>query len=237
MLHGIDKIKYNSQGVYKHSYYAGSGEMITVEYTDPWDSVEMAQTLPEACRVFRWSTYINTTDNMASNIHGIYGILEEFTAYSFGMNTSTKMFNFFKENASVPEDWQSYINRGENGKQAWAEFMSFMAGYLKYSAEHYPETYNSIINNTAFKTQVHRANKVFTDAITRYDNSLSEVEQSLIARGYDAEISDDKFSYTYKHGRTVRTTSLSRNTTEYNNILSVLRSADFAPYYNMIMSW
>jgi len=59
---------------------------------------------PKIADLFRFDTYIGDNSNTSANVSGIYGLLEEFSAYYHGCNTSFILYNNVK-NTSEFDDY------------------------------------------------------------------------------------------------------------------------------------
>ena len=123
--------------------YIGGGNHITVNLTNTFASSEMVSTIPASLRTFRFDTYVNGDLVMASNQFGPYGLLDEFTAYCWGMHNQVAVRDYMRENR-IRELY-------DNNYVAYAEFRYYILHYMLYAREHYPEVYQEILNNTSFR--------------------------------------------------------------------------------------
>ena len=139
--------------------YIGNKKSIQVTMTEVFDSIEMVDSIPEDLRTFRFSTYVNTDESdMASRQHGVYGLLNEFTAYSWGMNNIVKMQPYLEDN--------DLLTGGiTNAYVSYAEFRYYILEYLLYAKENYPDVYKDIIGNESFKTAFVTVEKLFKENV------------------------------------------------------------------------
>lgn len=139
--------RYNSiQGKYmpsKEWIYIGDGQHIEVTFTDVFPSTEMVSTIPDALRTFRFDTYINGEAAMASIQFGVYGMLDEFTAYCWDNHNSIMQRDYQKSNGLFIWNSNSYL--------AYAEFRFYILHYMLYAQQHYPDVYSGILNNDSFR--------------------------------------------------------------------------------------
>ena len=141
--------------------YIGGGESMQVTMTPVFDSIEMVPTIPEELQTSRFTTYINTDeDSMSSRQEGVYGILNEFTAYCWGMNNDLQLYDYKIENGLSP----GYYT---NTYLAYAEFRYYSLQYILYAKTNYPEVYNDIIQNESYRT-----------AFTIIDNKFKSVVEA-----------------------------------------------------------
>ena len=131
--------------------YIGDGQSVHVTYTEVFDSSEMAAEVSSELQTFRFDNYVGNPDaNMASDIDGIYGLLNEFTAYCWDLNNTVCLYDYYKAEANTDEDWLSYINQFDNGRMAYSEFNYYILNYLAYARENHPNVYEGIVSNDGF---------------------------------------------------------------------------------------
>lgn len=134
-------------------FYLGNGQTVNVRQTKVYPSVEMAQTIPQELRTFRYDTYVGNPDPyMASSQDGAYGLLNEFTAYYWGAHNAERMYQYLIDNNASSEDWNLHFNLYGNGWVAYAEFKYYIIKYLDYAKTYYPDVYEGIIGNSEFVT-------------------------------------------------------------------------------------
>ncbi len=98
--------RHNSiQNRISHAYewiYIGHGLHIEVPFTDVFPSSEMNETIPESLRTYRFNTYLNGDPAQASSQFGVYGLLDEFTAYCWGTGTTMLLEGVQKKSRAQP---------------------------------------------------------------------------------------------------------------------------------------
>ncbi len=125
-------------------YYMGGGESIEVPLTPLFDSREMADEIPETLRTERFPVYIDTdVDSKASRQEGVYGLLDEFTAYYWGFHDTVMLEPF------VDQDGEYRFNFAST-YYSWAEFRYYILKYILYAKDHYPDVYQGIVDNEDF---------------------------------------------------------------------------------------
>lgn len=163
-------IRYNNiQGKYmaaKEWIYIGDGKYIEVSLTDVFPSSEMVDTVPESLRTFRFDTYINGSPSMASIQYGVYGILNEFTAYCWDNNNAILQKDFRIENNLV-RSWYT------NSFLAYAEFRYYTLHYMLYARDNYPTVYDGIMNNSSFRQAFTTVDNKFAVFAEKQKNSFS----------------------------------------------------------------
>jgi hypothetical protein len=171
--------------------YLGGGRKINVAFTQVFPSKEMAAQIPQNLRTFRYDTYVGAAaeDNMASNVLGPYGLLDEFTAYCWGVNVSVKLFDYYKTLPQTPDTWFDYIQSGGSDYAAYAEFRYYILEYLIYAQANHPDVYKSIMANDDFKTAFNTIDAKFASLVSAYKASLGEIKTIMSAEGYS--VSED----------------------------------------------
>lgn len=97
-------------------------------------------------QIFRWGTYVSRSSNTSSNISGIYGMMDEFSAYMNGTRASLMAAaRFATEGNYAKADIQ--LDHASRTYFAWYEFRLFTAWYLHYTQQNHSEIYNKIMEN------------------------------------------------------------------------------------------
>ena len=186
----------------KNSYrlYVG-GDTVIMPLTEVFETKEMADSVPENCRTFRFSTYVSEpAEGMIFNIDGAYGLLNEFCAYRWELHNGVSMFDYIDACGDGLNAWKKYLNICVNARSAYAEFKYYILHYLWYAREHHPEVYQGIMGNEQFR-QVYRMNEEgFRVSISTFENSLDQVQTRLEALGYTVEPTAEQFFVNDENG-------------------------------------
>ena len=87
----------------------------------------------------------SSESSASTNIHGLFGLLEEFNAYYHGIRAKYEMLksdeNLFKQ------DKKAQSNVKDDHVASYYEFNIFMAYYLKYAKEKKPEIYEKLMKS------------------------------------------------------------------------------------------
>ena len=208
--------------------YRGNGKFYQVTYTDIFLTKNIAASMPKEGKIFRFKTYVSEpSPYLASNVEGIYGLLNEFTAYSYGMNNTVKLYKYFKKQASDFSTWMPFINNGANDRLAYSEFRLFMMHYLYYAKKKFPSVYKGIMNNTSFKEAFSYIDTRFRKNISTYEKYLQKAVTLLTQKGHVAEVRDGIFWCDH------RGTGLFEE--EYKAIMQVLNKSKYKKIYNALM--
>ena len=143
----------------KERIYTGNGNSVLVDMTACFDSREIVSEVPDNLRTHRFTTYVDTDQSsMASRQHGVYGLLNEYTAYCWGMNATNKLYPYMEEYGLIPSS-------GSNIYVSFAEFRYYILKYMLYAKAHYPAVYNEILANSSFR-------KAFTTVDTKFQKAI-----------------------------------------------------------------
>ena len=156
-----------SVGSLGDNMYIGSRKFVYVPRTRVFYSRSCSGKIPARLRTFRYKTYMtdNVATNMHSDINGPYGMLNEMSAYCWGMNNSIKLYPYFKKNNSLSPFYSSC----SNNKNAYAEFTYYILFYLEYARTNDRGVYNGIMKNSQFRKVYRNTDKRFKTNIKKYD--------------------------------------------------------------------
>ena len=129
-----------------------------VPYTDVFDTAEMADQIPYSLRTSRFDTNVSSNADwyMASRQLGVYGLLNEYAAYCWGVSNEMKMAAYYGSDPGSMTN--TYV--------AHMEFRYYILMYMLYARDNYPAVYRGIMNNTSFLTS-------FADI----DSTFSQLEE------------------------------------------------------------
>lgn len=185
---------HNAQDYNSEYIYLGAKKGLNVRYTDLFRSKLIAKSVPKRLRTGRYTTYVAKPDaNLASDVDGIYGLLNEFTAYCWGFNTTSKLYLYAASFDATDDLWRGYVASTGSIALAHAEFRYFMEHYLHYAKTHRPSVYRVIMANANFKKAVKKVDKKFSSLIKLADKRMPKIARRLRKAGYDAYISGDYF--------------------------------------------
>jgi hypothetical protein len=102
-------------------------------------------------------------------------MLNEFSAYYWGMHASLSLYPYIDKHATSGMDWKSYINDYQNNKNAYAEFYYFTLVYLEYARKNEPEIYKTIINNKDYMVAMNTMETKFRKLIKTGEKNLDKI--------------------------------------------------------------
>lgn len=135
--------------------------------------------------IFRYSIYIRgTTDRgiripfLASVSEGIYGLLNEFTAYYQGVHAALEIYPHVKAAYGV-EDYEptvKFLQHQASEIYAYHEFRLFMAWYVHFAEKKHPDVYKGCVENQDLKVAISLVDQLYLKTIEDY----KRLRQSLV---------------------------------------------------------
>ncbi len=175
-------------------YYVGDGRSISVRNTDIFNSKEMIPMIPDRLKTFRYDTYIEDPDAPSSATDGVYGLLNEFMAYCWGMNCIVCLYDYYRDYGGGETDaWFQYISSGGNIRLAYGEFLYYILTYMLYAEANHPDIYEGIISNDDLRLAFTALESKYASVNRRFEESLDEITGILQASGVRTTISADYF--------------------------------------------
>ena len=155
-------------------YLIVPGIVIPVHETEICKSEEFSRYVPKelVSQIFRYSTYVSKGSVVSANLSGIYGIMDEFSAY---MNGTRASLLATKKLIDEGKHRQAQMQMEEAGKTyfAYYEFRLFTAWYLHYTYQNRREIFNKIMENNNLRL-------TFTLIDDEYKKVILEAQQICI---------------------------------------------------------
>ena len=185
-------------------YRVGVGEEdIVVSKTDVFLSDEMWSSIPDSLKNIthakRGTIYIEGTSDAGKNMYsiqgGIYGILQEYTAYSWGTHTDVQLIDYVESHDDISwDDFSGYIGCLANDVEAGGEFTYFAMEYLAYAKENYPDKYDNLKANADLCKALKQTSERTHDCIEAIGNDvLPRLVTAFDAAGYKSYYKDSEF--------------------------------------------
>ncbi|NLW48991.1 MAG: hypothetical protein GXY86_16885 [Firmicutes bacterium] len=169
---------------YYDAYYIEDGNDILVKRTKVFNTREIAAIIPESLRTFRFS-YVNAEKTLASQILGIYGLMDEFCAYYYGTKAAVEIYPYYRDKMTSGVDrWITYLDQVNAVYFAYPEFKFFILKYLQYAKSHYPSQYREIIENKGLIRTFFIIDQNYAALIARYNTIKEEIFEDLQNEGY-----------------------------------------------------
>jgi len=171
-------------------YFIDKKEEYVVKHTPTFPSKKMAAEIRGDLRSFRWKTYIQTNEKLLSTQQsGIYGLMNEWTAYYNGMKVIVGGFPEYQKLAKGnPGAYKLFLQDAGSIKISYPEFKYYILHYLEYASRKETKIYDEIIANKEFKKAFWAIDRAFDLVIQRYDQLLQDVEKEVTAAGLDFKL-------------------------------------------------
>jgi hypothetical protein len=208
------KISWGSQ---YDAYYAGDKTTFLVKRTKVFNTREMAASIPEELRTFRFMPYITidtqynipgtTIDltllhsglladfkNLGSQVNGVYGLMNEFTAYYHETRTKLDLYSYYRDRLEPTiDDWITFLNAVDGCHFAHLEFKFFILKYLQYAKSHYPKLYKEFKKNRELVQAFLAIDRNYTQTVAEYYQRKEEIFENFRQEGYAVTVDDDNF--------------------------------------------
>ena len=203
--------------------YTGNGQDIFInEYNqgvDIFPTSTWAETLPAELRTFRFDVYVSNGSSTSANIRGPYGLLNEFSAYCWGMNDQLALFPYYKSQGNTMKVWREFVEACGNDRQAYAEFRFYILGYLDYARKNNNAVYKLFISDQEFcKAYVAIKNR-FESQIKAFDARCEEIVSLAAADGIWAYFDGEYFWF--------GNSGTSTNYTEYSILMNEVSKSKY----------
>ena len=156
------------------------------------DELETVITEEQKEEIFRLRTYVlNQKDNGKKSVlplnsvtHGIFGLLDEFTAYYHGTKASLEIYNYYKTvYADNPDKLIDVFSKNSSDVYAYYEFRLFIAWYLKYAKEKHPEVYESCLKNKQLREAFTLVDQAYEKTVKNYFSARQNLVDEINAQG------------------------------------------------------
>ena len=173
----------------------GGGKYYDVDYSVVYGgnftkTEEMAQSIPVELQTTRYYGYIAPGNYVTANTQGVFGLLDEFTAYYWGLETMNSLAQYLIDTDAGAEAWRYYIRSVGNNLTAYAEFKYWTLRYMIYIKSANPALYQVILNNEAYCAAYAEADAKFISEIDRSRKIVNNCEEHLREKGCSVEWSD-----------------------------------------------
>ena len=184
----------NGKGFWIEAIYVGGGKDIRVSEAttvNVFPTSEMAKGIPGNLRTFRFETYVSEGSAVSANVDGPFGLLNEFNAYSWGLNNQLNLFDYYKLHGTSFDVWHSFANAGYNNRMAYAEFRYWTLRYLDYAKTNHREVYDFFLSNQNYIDAFCLTQERFENEIKKFDERIRQVVSLANADGRSARVEND----------------------------------------------
>lgn len=195
LLHGFNS---QHQTFETYSYLLGQDERIEVPMIKVYSSRELNQYVRSGLQdsIFRYGLYvggkkatighqgksvaINSGSNDLFSVQaGIYGLLDEYSAYYFGTLAIWELRAYFKDHydSEAEDAWSDYKHTLLGNATAYYEFRLFIAWYLMYCQENHPEIHAKLLANHPLRQAFTKVNDRFRELIGKIEKAIPELDK------------------------------------------------------------
>jgi len=128
-------------------YYLGNGKTRMVYETSVFKTYTATKKIPDQYRTFRYETYVGSSATTDANTKGVYGLLNEFCAYYWGMHAMNSLYPYLLKYGKSFDEVRCFCINFYNDRDAYAEFYYWTLVYLEYARVRQPAVYKAIIGN------------------------------------------------------------------------------------------
>lgn len=188
---------------YQH-YMVIPGLELDVKRTEVFRSADFASLVPAGLpeKIFRYKTYVSDASEVSANVSGIYGLMDEYSAYLNGTRFSLLAAQTAaKRKDSTLARW--YMGKAAQTYFACYEFRLFTAWYLHYAEQYRKDVYSNLMANKNLRVLFTLMDDEFTYTIAQLESmkingrggawkSISSYYESLYAAPCYPELEKEK---------------------------------------------
>ncbi len=133
-------------------------------------------------QIFRYQEYISSDDlNLDSQANGIFGILEEYTAYYQDLLAYQELYGYLRDHIAFSESqiWVDYLIKNADVLTSGHEFKLFISWYMQYAKIKHPKTYSQIVQSEQLKKLYKTVNDGFQKASEQYYENRATILDEL----------------------------------------------------------
>jgi hypothetical protein len=149
--------------------------IIQLERTPTFASEKFLAIVPKEAfgKIFRLKSYVGNGSGVSANLSGIYGIMDEFSAYRNGTKASVEAALSAKS-AKNEKRKLDFIRESLPTYFAFYEFRLFISWYLDYGAKYQPAMHKALMENTNFRVAFTLLEQGFMEDIKIMEKLVSE---------------------------------------------------------------
>lgn len=174
----------------KQGYLIEPGVEVSAPVNMVFNSSEIKKIAPAdaSAKIFRYNTYVSDSSKVSANVSGIYGLLDEYSAYNSGVRTCV----IAAQNALMKGDTAKaaqFISQASGTYFAYYEFNLFIAWYLRTAKADHNDLYKDMMANTNLRVTYTLLDASFKETIDNLKRTSAIVEKKT---GTDALAYNEK---------------------------------------------
>lgn len=144
------------------------GLEIDLEQHPIFRSADFAGLVPDELeqRIFRYQTYVSDTSTVSANVSGIYGLLDEYSAYMNGTRFSLIAAEKLLALGNIEEAFER-MRDASQCYYAYYEFRLFVAWYLQYAEKYNKDVHQHLMNHRNMRVLFTLLDDEFLETIRR----------------------------------------------------------------------
>jgi hypothetical protein len=176
--------------------YVG-GDPLLVMYNETFPAREMDATFPNDAKTNRYPVYVSPSKDLQSTQQeGVFGLLDEFTAYYHSSRTVVDLWPWVRDEAPKSEKLiTNYVVRLHSLWVPYAEFTFYILHYLRYAKEKHPKIYQELIANQSFRRAFQATEQTYAALLTEAAALEPIVYEFARSHGVDVSLQDGQLMY------------------------------------------
>ncbi len=145
-------------------------------------------------KIFRYDTYVGGEPGNSSTLEGIYGFLNEFSAYYHGNKADMDLLAYYETLCPYSDArcWtEKYLSHFQSTLYAYYEFRLFIAWYLIYAEQHNQKVFTDFIKNQSLRVVYTLLDDLFEKQVREYFYQRDGIVKKLNAAGHHIELSEE----------------------------------------------
>jgi hypothetical protein len=178
-------------GLNDDKYFISESIIIPVTISEVYNSHELINVIPkEKYQSFFRNDYVFEKSEVSSQVSGIFGLLDEFSAYYNGAKVDWDIVN---NRERITQGFPSYLavarefSFGQSEWQAYYEFSIMMAWYLDYSKQQYPTQYQMLMDNKSLRVAYSLLHNRFSELVRKVEVRYGKADEKLRALFMESE--------------------------------------------------
>lgn len=156
-------------------------------------------------KIFRYDTYVGDASNTSSQVNGIYGMIDEFSAYYHGTKAFLELRKYYETFApykTQPKIWlDEYLGHPQSYIYAYDEFRLFISWYLRYAQKKHPTEYQRFMADQNLRLAFTLLDDLFKGLVNEYFDIRKDIIDKLTAAGHELKLDKEYlYIYTRKNG-------------------------------------
>lgn len=141
--------------------------------------------------ILRYNLYVSGESENSSSLQGIYGFVNEFSAYYHGTKANLELRPFIEKHCPYTDApcWTSdFLGEMQSTSYAYYEFRLFIAWYLIYAEEHEKKIFTDFMQNQNLRVAYTLLDDQFKKLLDDYFSTRADIITKLTGAGNTIEL-------------------------------------------------